>query len=238
MAQNLITPLEVPGSGTTVVDRLKYLIQLSRKTQNQFSTLVGIDPSSVSKILTGRIPASDAFINRVVVNLGVSKEWLVHGKGVPFAKSDTNIAVIEGGEAELNYTPKGAPVYNVEATAGPTSLSRAFTEENIIGYLDMPGIDPRNPLVRVNGDSMVPTIPNGSYISIRAVNDTSLIYWGATYLVELEDYRMVKMVRRHEDATKLILHSANPAYDDIEVDRSQVVRLFLVENVFNFSTLA
>lgn len=234
---SLLEQIQPPENSATIIDRIKYLQLLSRKSQIGFGKLVGIDPSSLSKILTGRMNAGESFINRIVVNLGVSKEWLTKGVGVPFPKTGM-MPTQTAQQSDVNSAAKGAPVYNIEASAGPTPITRAFTRENIIGYLDVPGIDPRNPLVRVTGDSMVPTIPNGSFISIREIVDPSVIYWGAIYLVQLEDYRMVKMVRRHDDPEKLILHSANPDYDDIEVDRRQVVKLFLVENVINWSSLA
>lgn len=236
---NFLDPLEAPEASASIIDRVRYLQLLSRKNQMQFAHAVGVDPSSMSKILSGRNPVGQSFINRVVVNLGVSKDWLMTGQGVPFPRVPQVNPDPYRSLTDLNTPkPKGAPVYNIEASAGPTPITRAFTTENVIGYLDMPGIDPRNPLVRVNGDSMVPTIPNGSYISIREIVDPSLIYWGAIYLVQLEDYRMVKMVRRHEDPEKMILHSVNSDYDDIEVERRQVVKLFLVENVVNWSSLA
>ncbi len=235
--ESFIEPITMPEPSSSITARLRYLLLLSRKTQAQFSRLVGVDPSSMSKILTERMAPADSFINRVVVNLGVSKDWLVSGKGVPFPKN-SEMVVLNSGEMSLTPAPKGAPVYNIDATAGTTPLTRAFTDENVIGYLDMPEIDPRYPLVRVSGDSMLPTIPNGSYISIREISDPDLIFWGATYLVQLEDYRMVKMVRRHTDPSKIILHSENSAYDDIEVDRDKVIKLFLVENVINCTTLA
>ena len=52
-------------------------------------------------------------------------------------------------------------------------------------------------------------------------------------MVVLDDYRMVKHVCRHGDASKVILHSANSAYDDIEVARDKIRRLYLVEAVMN-----
>ena len=66
-----------------------------------------------------------------------------------------------------------------------------------------------------------------------------MIAWGLTYVVELEDYRLVKVIRKcKEDSTKIILHSLNPDYDDMEINRSAVLRLYLVESVVNYQSLA
>ena len=47
----------------------------------------------------------------------------------------------------------------------------------------------------------------------------------------------VKTVRRHDDPAKVILHSTNPDYDDIEVLRSDIESLYPVENVINYDLL-
>lgn len=210
----------------TVTDRIRHLINLLRLNQASFAARIGVDPAVVSRVLKGRTAPNESFINRVVVDLGVSKQWLVNGSDVPFPRSTT--------------TPvsKGAPVYNIDVTAGTTPLSRMFTDERIVGRINLPGIDPELPIVRVSGDSMKPRLNPGCYISIRAVRPDATISWGQIYVVVLADFRFVKYVRRHTDPAKVILHSENPQYDDIEVLRSDIEGLYLVENVINHDFLA
>lgn len=158
--------------------------------------------------------------------MGVSKDWLVDGSDVPFPKRNNSIA------------DSGAPVYNIDVTAGTMPLSRAFTDEHIVGYVKLPGLNPELPIVRVSGDSMEPKIHSGSYISIRNVPLDAPISWGRIYVVVLADFRLVKYVRRHENPDMVILHSANPDFDDIEIRRSDIEALYLVENVINHDFLA
>ncbi len=235
---DLIDEAEHPAPSATPLDRLKYLREITHKTQAQFARLLGIDPSSMSKILADKMPITEQFANRVVVNLGVSKAWFLEGHGVPFDKTPAS-RNISGDAIVLNTARKGAPVYDIDAVAGITPLSNSLTREHILGYIDMPNVDPSNPVIRVSGDSMQPRIPHGSYISIRPVRDKSIIVWGATYLVQLEDYRLVKVVKpcRH-DPSKIILHSENPDYDDMEVRLDDVINLFVVEVIINCQFLA
>lgn len=235
---DLIDEVELPKSSATTLARLKYLREISHKTQAQFARLLGINPSSMSKILTDKMPITEQFVNRVVVNLGVSKSWLMYGEGVPFPKND-GAKNLSTDTLVLNETQKGAPVYDIDAMAGTTPLSRAFTRENIVGFIDMPMLDPNNPVIRVSGDSMQPRIPHGSFISIRPVRDKSIIVWGATYLIQLEDYRLVKVIKPcREDPSKVILHSENPAYDDMEINLSDIINLFVVEVIINCQFIA
>lgn len=235
---DFIDEIEPPHPTATPLDRLKYLRELSRKTQAQFARLLGIDPSSMSKILAGKMLVTDQFANRVAVNLGVSKSWFLDGNGVPFPKSDS-AQTMTGDALVLNKSQKGAPVYDIDAVAGTAPLSMAFTRDNIVGYIEMPSLDPGNPIVRVSGDSMQPRIPHGSYISIRPVHDKSIIVWGATYLIQLEDYRLVKVIKPcRNDPSKIVLHSENPDYDDMVVRLDDVINLFMVEAIINCQFLA
>lgn len=237
--KHFIDPVTEPDPSATKLDRLKYLVDLSHKSQAKFAAMLNLDPSSLSRLLSGKMPITEQFINRVVVNLGISKDWFANGEGVPFPKNDP-MAHLGGGERMLmRPQPKGAPVYDIDATAGPTPVSNMFTRENILGYIDLPQVSPANPIIRVSGDSMAPKIPNGSFISIRQINDTSVIVWGATYLVQLEDYRLVKVVRPCPgNSKKVLLHSENALYDDIEVSRDSIEKLFLVEAVLNYELIS
>lgn len=49
---------------------------------------------------------------------------------------------------------------------------------------------------------------------------------------------MVKVVRRNPDPSMVTLHSINTEYDDMEIDRSLIRALFIVQSVFNFDVLS
>lgn len=221
--------LEIPAKDAGVLDRIRYLIRLKRHTQASFGKFIGVDAATVSRVLSGRTSPSDAFINRIVVNLGVSKKWLSEGSDVPFPRTS---------EAHSTQVQQGAPVYNIDVTAGTTPLSRMFTDERVIGRVYLPGIDPTLPIVRVSGDSMVPRLNPGCYIQIRPINLDAPISWGQIYVVVLADVRLVKYVRRDDNPSMVRLVSANPDYDDIEVRRSDIEGLYLVENVINHDFLS
>ena len=223
-----------------IIERIKWLMQNSRRNQAQFGKLLGVDASNLSKILAGRLNLSEGFINRVVVNCGVDKEWLTEGNGVPYPRNASQPVRISHGETAMTAParPQGAPVYNIDVTAGCMPLSRMFTDERIIGYLNLPDVNPEYPVVRVTGDSMYPKMKDGAFISIRPISLRSPISWGQVYVVILEDYRFVKFIRRHPDSRYVILHSANPEYDDMEIERDSILGLYLVEAVFDYDIIS
>jgi phage repressor protein C with HTH and peptisase S24 domain len=233
-----LSELELPKPSATIIDRLRYLIKFSRRTQAEFGKLINVDPSNMSKIMSEKLNITDGFINRIVVNLGVSKDWLVNGTDIPFPKAEHAVEISDNGRRSSDRMTDGAPIYDIDVAAGCRELSQMFTEERIIGHFALPQINPENPIVHVSGDSMVPRICNGAFLSIRPISDNSPISWGQIYVIVLEDYRLVKYVRRHPDPNMVILHSANPEYDDMEIKREDIVKLYLVEAILNYDITA
>ena len=218
-----------------IAERIRYLIRFSRMTQAQFAERIGIDPSNLSKHLSGRLPISESLMNRIVVEMGVSKQWLRDGTELPFDKPQIANEINPSQPLITVGEPiKGVPVYDIDVTAGAMELSRMFTADRIVGVVDLPQLSRDSRIVRVSGDSMEPTIRNGGYIAVRRLQKRNTIFWGQIYVVVLEDFRMVKYLRRHADDEKVVLHSANPAYDDMDVLRSEILDLYLVENILNF----
>ena len=111
-----------------------------------------------------------------------------------------------------------------------------FADDRVVGHVSVPGINRNCKIVKVSGDSMQPVISNGDYIAVQEVTDSSIIYWGQIYVVLLDDYRMVKYLRRNADSTMVTLRSANPAYDDIDLPRSAIRSLFFVHHILHIDT--
>lgn len=220
--------------------RIKFLIKKLGLSQSQFARKLAMDPANISKHLTGKLPISNGLLNRISADMGVSKQWLVDGSGLPFAKSGSRDVPkqIDGDLEEMivvsdSQLEAATPVYDIDVTAGCIELSREFTNDRIIGYVNIPEVRPGAMLVRVYGDSMQPTIQDGAFIAIRRITDPSCIFWGQIYVVVLDDFRVVKHVRRHADSQMVILRSDNPQYDDMEVEKSKIRALYLVESILN-----
>ena len=222
-----------------IIERIRYLMRLMGMTQAQFGQRINVSAANLSKHLSGRLPITTGLINRIALDFGVNRTWLVDGSETPYSKPDADHALVIGAaemeSSGIRTSQRGIPVYDIDVPAGFGELNRMFTSDRLTGMVDLPQLgstaDVR--IVRVSGDSMEPMIDNGGYIAVREVQSKT-IFWGQIYVVILEDYRMVKVIRRHPDPNKLILHSVNTDYDDIEIDRSEVIGLYLVEGIINY----
>ncbi len=220
-----------------IIGRLRHIMQLRHLTQRRLAGLLRLDPSNLSKVMNGKLPFTEGLANRVVVDLGISKAWLLRGEGVPFEKP-VPMLELECGPEDLatRCVGEGTPVYDIDVTAGCRSLTSVFGEIYPVGQVNLPEIPDNCCLVKVRGDSMSPRIMPGGYVAIRQVMDMRNIFWGQIYVVELDELRLVKFVRRHSDPDKIILHSENPAYDDMDVSRDDIRSMYIVEAILN-STL-
>ena len=111
-----------------------------------------------------------------------------------------------------------------------------FADDRIVGRINVPGISQESRIVKVSGDSMRPVINEGDYIAVHEIRDMSVIYWGQIYVVVLDDYRMVKYLRRHPKNGMVILRSENKMYDDIELPCDAIRKLFFVDNIIHIDT--
>jgi phage repressor protein C with HTH and peptisase S24 domain len=216
-----------------IIDRIKYLMREMGVKQVQFAERIGVDTSNLSKYLNAHMPLSESFLNRLVVNLGVSKEWLMDGTDLPFGKTPVRV----DGEVAATGAGGGTPVYDVDVTAGVASgRNELFASENIVGWVNLPNMSPNCRIVRVSGDSMAPVINDGDFVAVREVSNPSQIYWGQIYVVQLDDFRLVKYLRRHTDPNMVVLRSENPNYDDMDVRRSDIHEMLLVQHVLHLNT--
>jgi phage repressor protein C with HTH and peptisase S24 domain len=155
----------------------------------------------------------------------LNRVWLMTGVGEMLAtKSKEVVEVVE----------QGTPVYDIDATCGNLSRPIVFTDEHIIGHVNLPNVSSSAVIIRANGDSMTPHINDGDWIAVREVFNFNELYYGQVYLVITEELRLLKYLRKDEDEQNyVILRSENDRYDDIRLAKSSIRSLFIVENVLS-----
>lgn len=185
----------------------------------------------------------DRSINEIVTiskATGICISELLGGNEVPLSSKEDIIPHIEISESDIRENVfEGTLVYNIDATCGPVNRDIDFTEEIVIGSVNLPEIDKNSKIVFASGESMTPLISNGDRIVIREIENKDLIYYGQIYLILTNEYRMVKFIRKHStnDKEYVLLKSKNPDFDDIELSRKEIKRLFIIENILSVKNM-
>ncbi|MCM1022187.1 MAG: hypothetical protein NC343_07950 [Muribaculum sp.] len=213
-----------------LIARIRHLMQTSHLSQAAFSRRIGLDPSNISKYLTGRLPINDTLVNRIIVNMGISANWLKNGVGMPYEKRPSlHPMPVDDRQPDCGTIP----LYDIDVAAGPTGRDRMFTKEHIIERISLPDFRANWVAVKAQGDSMQPVINNGAYICLLPDNEKENIVWGDIYVIVTENRRVVKYVRRNANPAMVTLKSANPDYDPIEVALDDIVALYPVKAIVN-----
>lgn len=188
-----------------------------------FASKVGKHRSYISEVKSKKRTITEQFVIQInEVFPIISLNWLLTGEGSMLQKDELEIE---------EYLRQGVPVYDIDATCGLEV--RDFRDENIIGHIDLPNINKEVIIITARGESMNPIIKNGSMISVREIKNWDFIVYGQIYLVVTPEYRLLKYVRKHENKDYVLLKSANPDFDDIELSKGDIVKLLLVEDILN-----
>ena len=86
-----------------MLERLRYIVQISGLSQNKFAEKIGTDGSTLSAILNRKRRLGDSTIARVVARAGVSETWLRTGEGEPFATPEPPVAALSERDALERY---------------------------------------------------------------------------------------------------------------------------------------
>jgi len=110
-------------------------------------------------------------------------------------------------------------------------------DEHEVKMISVPRFSDCTDAVNIYGDSMYPVYKSGEIILIKPWRE-SFIDYGCCYLIVTKNgNRMVKYLRRSEHSDKVLCVSENKQFDPFEIDRSDILRLFLVRGSIKADTV-
>jgi len=134
---------------------------------------------------------------------------------------------------ERDEFPEGAIRYfDLDASAG---LVEMFDPGNGIKFkkIIIPGYGDCDFALNVWGDSMNPVLHNGEIILCKEWKE-SFIEYGYIYLIiTSENHRMIKSIQPGSDDSKISCVSENPFFKPFEIDRKDILKLFVVKGHIN-----
>lgn len=127
---------------------------------------------------------------------------------------------------DLKETSSGVPVYNVDFTAGDVTQFMDF-QEKVVGYIDLNGFKKCIAFVKIKGNSMFPTFTAGDLVGLEPMTDISIIEYGQPFaIVTKSGQSLIKIIRKGKDRDNLILKSNNKEFDDIDIHKNEILRLY------------
>ncbi len=156
-----------------------------------------------------------------ISSINISLDWLITGKG--------SMIKNEAPKPEISYS-SGRPYYNVDFIGGFDLIlnNQSINPDYNIDFqpYNKDGVMWCN----LTGHSMEPEISNGDMMAIKEVKDwDKYLTMNETYaIVTKNDLRTVKKVRKGSDKNHLTLVPVNKEYDEQEIAKEMILRVFLV----------
>ncbi|RWR14491.1 LexA family transcriptional regulator [Sinirhodobacter populi] len=213
--------------------------QVGIEDRDSFAEQSGISKSTIAHYERGDRTPDATMLERYRDRWGVDLNWLITGKGEMFQSQG------ESGQSQSMALTNldrpdfvRLPVYNeIRASAGPgAAVPTSEHADGVVAFtsrfLRDQGAHPDHcSIIWARGDSMQPTIPDGSILIVdRSQTD---VVNGCIYVLNVADDLLVKRVRRRLDATVEIV-SDNSMYPPEALRADQLQQLRIVGRVVYF----
>lgn len=205
-----------------IITRIKSVIADSGLTSNAFALKVGMNSSNLSRKLNGKVPITSRDYRLICDSIGVNKDWLETGTGDKYIGEPLN-------GKETMQPMLGVPFYDVEFALGYDEMYND-TPNVPKKFISIPGYEKADFWCRASGDSMKPLISNGDIIALKVIPDwTEFLPMNEIYAIMTKnDLRTVKVIRRGSDNEHFTLHAINDEYEDQEINKAAITKVFKV----------
>lgn len=128
------------------------------------------------------------------------------------------------------------PYFDIDLLSTPMELFENPQSQPHVN-LDLPGFKGASLSFNIAGDSMHPSIPSGSIVVCKEINDKSFIMYGEIYVVITDDYRIVKRLKASKKKGHVKAVSDNhtthgdgdsKTYSPVEIPVAKILKLYLV----------
>lgn len=215
--------------------RLKSWRTNSGLSQRDLSEVLGVSQSYVGNIESGRSQPSRAFLQKLTERFSVSADWILFGTGLPTTERAAGFEASSSGHRidppDLGKPMHGDFVYGGEDFSliarrdlsvsagtglapvdGEVAESMAFSRSWLLRNRISPDLAA---LVRVRGDSMAPTVPDGALVLVNFAERT--VAAEAIFAFIRDDEAFIKRIAPLDRSktgkpTSVAILSDNPAY--------------------------
>ena len=176
--------------------RLRLLVEKSGMTQSEICDKTGINKGALSSYLSGRYFPKQKTLEKLSELFSVSINYLM---GLDSPALSSNIVPVKKGTRKipvLGSIAAGQPIEAIEDIVDYVYIPEAWQDDFIA--------------LKIDGNSMSPTIPNGSTVIIRLQDDAES---GDIVAVYINGYDATCKKLKKLEAGGIVLISLNPDYE-------------------------
>ncbi len=204
-------------------NRIEKAIAFSGKKKFEFASLMEVQPTNLSRWISGENAPSFENIVKIGKLSGVSLEWLLTGEGEPKKE------IIEYPMIRETVSP-GDEFVSIPQVVGGIDAGEGRVADNTIemrvafrrDWIRRKGDPEKMSIIRVRGDSMTPTLLDGDLVLVdHARNFIEPV--GGIYALYINDQIVVKRIQVLYSTGKIQIISDNrEKYPPMDVDADQI----------------
>ena len=219
----------------TVEDRIRTFCKYKKLSIRQFEIQCNLSNGYVSSMRKGL--GTGKLDNVLNAFPELNREWLLYGEGKML---NGEVKSLERKTAD-KLSVRQIPLYDIAATAGFMNIYKD-ERPSVSEYLTIPNLPPVDGAIYARGDSMSPLIESGDIVIFKNVElNPGNILWGniyiVSYVIDGDDYTVLKYVRQSGKAGHIRLESFNTRYDPLDIPAACVTALALVKASITFHTI-
>lgn len=205
------------------LERVKSVISYKGISASAFAERINFNQSNLSKILRGDREVNGNLINAICLTFPeIDGEWLLTGKGDMLKKNEAKPVTPYVSESlvYLDYVPVSIMASFIESLYDTVYVSDKY------GVIPEDGetLDCDNIVFQVQGNSMMPTIPDGAKILARRISEGKWENASGVVVVVYGKTLTVKRILKNSLFTenRLTLKADNPTYGQVDISRSEI----------------
>ena len=213
------------------IKRFAEYMEFKGLNDNQVTIQCGLGIGVIGAAKKGKSDIGKKTISKILETYtDLNRVWLLTGEGEMLVQPDTEPKQEEQPKViQHPNSVKGNIRYweDVAATGGSLEFLEN-PDEHKTRWLHLPHFSDCTDAVNIYGESMFPLYKNGEIIILKAWNESFIDYGNVYLIITKNGHRMVKYLHKSPNENKVICQSENSKFDSFEIDKSDILRLFLV----------
>ena len=221
-----------------IIDRLDKYMREKGINDNQVTVNAGLSIGLIGNARRGTHDLGKKAIDKILnYYQDLNRYWLLTGDGKMLNGNFQTFEPVLSKEKSLQKVP----LFELEASAGFSTLYQD-SPELVTDYITIPNLPAVDGAIYARGDSMSPLIESGDIIIFKKVElNPGNILWGniyiVSYVIDGDDYTVLKYVRHSSRDGYIRLESFNPRFDPQDIPSSSITALALVKASITFHTI-
>jgi len=148
--------------------------------------------------------------------------------------SDTEVVYQHKSKAiERFWNEQEVPLYELDATAGLSTIFSNNQQQNIINFIKIPDLPKCDGAIYARGDSMYPIVKSGDIVIFKEVTDVKYMQLGEIYLIDYtlnnDDFLVIKYIQKSEEREHIRLVSHNSHHSPLDIPTASIRALAIIK---------